>query len=180
MILMRITTRSNDPYYISPEDRETILETLQYWEGKSMEDLSQTVLPAHTRALEKDDIICVGLENGVSGETLCDHEKILTVGIKGYMDECQKNIDNLFPQTMEEQAKVDFWKACIIQCQGLITYAHRMADEAERLASESTDEKRKTGTSYHCRKLQSRSGKPTTEFPPSASVNMVRTCVFSY
>lgn len=137
------STRSKDPYYISPEDRETILETLKYWDGKSMEDLSEKILPDHIRELEKDDIICVGLENGVSGETTCDHEKLLTVGIRGYMEECQRNIENTLPQTMEEQAKVDFWKACIIQCRGLITYAHRMADEAERQASECGDEKRK-------------------------------------
>lgn len=137
------SSRTKDPYYISPEDKETILETLKYWEGKSMEDLSDEVMPAKIKELEKDDIICVGLENGVSGETTCDHEKILTIGLKGYMQECQKNIDSMIPQTMEEQAKVDFWKACIIQCQGLITYAHRMAEEAERLASACTDEQRK-------------------------------------
>lgn len=137
------STRSKDPYYISPQDKQTILETLKYWEGKSMEDLAETAMPAKIKELEADDIICVGLENGVSGETTCDHEKILTVGIKGYMEECQRNIDSGLPQTMEEQAKVDFWKACIIQCQGLITYAHRMAEEAERLAGECKDEKRK-------------------------------------
>lgn len=137
------STRSKDPYYISPEDKETILETLKYWEGKSMEDISETAMPAKIKELEKDDIICVGLENGVSGETTCDHEKILTLGIRGYMEECQRNIDSLIPQTMEEQAKVDFWKACIIQCQGLITYANRMAAEAERQAASCTDEKRK-------------------------------------
>lgn len=136
-------SREKDPYYITPEDRETILETLKYWEGKSMEDLSETAMPAKIRELEKDDIICVGLENGVSGETTCNHEKILTVGLRGYIEECQRNIDNLIPQTMEEQAKVDFWKACIIQSEGLITYAHRMADEAERQAAICTDEKRK-------------------------------------
>lgn len=135
--------RSKDPYYISPEDKKTILETLKYWEGKSMEDLSETAMPAKIQELEKDDIICVGLENGVSGETTCDHEKILTIGLKGYMEECQRNIDSILPQSMEEQAKVDFWKACIIQCQGLITYAHRMAEEAERKAAECTDKKRR-------------------------------------
>ncbi|SCJ96245.1 4-hydroxyphenylacetate decarboxylase large subunit [uncultured Eubacterium sp.] len=135
--------RSKDPYYISPEDKKTILETLKYWEGKSMEDLSETAMPAKIQELEKDDIICVGLENGVSGETTCDHEKILNIGLKGYMKECQRNIDSILPQSMEEQAKVDFWKACIIQCQGLITYAHRMAEEAERKAAECTDEKRR-------------------------------------
>ncbi len=135
--------RKKDPYYISPEDKATILETLKYWDGKSMEDLAQTAMPARIRALEKDDIICVGLENGVSGETTCNHEKILTLGIRGYIEECQRNIDNTVPQSMEEQAKVDFWKACIIQSEGLITYAHRMADEAERMASECADEERK-------------------------------------
>ena len=75
-------TRKKDPYYISQEDKVTILETLKYWEGKSMEDLSQTAMPAKIRELEKDDIICVGLENGVSGETTCDHEKILTIGLR--------------------------------------------------------------------------------------------------
>lgn len=147
-------TREKDPYYITPEDRETILETLKYWEGKSMEDLSGEVMPAKIKALEKDDIICVGLENGVSGETTCDHEKILSIGIRGYMEECQRNIDSHVPQTMEEQAKVDFWKACIIQCEGLIAYAHRMGEEAERQAAACTDEKRKAellAISENCR-----------------------------
>lgn len=137
------STRDKDPYHISPEDKETILETLKYWEGKSMEDIADEAMPAHIQELETDDIICVGLENGVSGETVCDHEKILKVGMRGYIEECQKNIDSFIPQTMEDQAKVEFWKACIIQAEGLITYAHRMADEAERLAAACTDEKRK-------------------------------------
>ncbi len=135
--------RSKDPYYISPEDKRAILEALKYWEGKAMEDLSEEIMPENIKKLEKEDIICVGLENGVSGETTCDHEKILSIGIQGYIDECQKNIDSLIPQTMEEQAKVDFWKACIIQCKGLILYANRMADEAERLAMECKDKRRR-------------------------------------
>ncbi|MCI8811219.1 MAG: pyruvate formate-lyase [Oscillibacter sp.] len=137
-------TRTKDPYDISPEDRETILETLKYWEGKSMEDLSKTALPKHILEACQDDIITVGLTNGVSGETTCDHEKLLTVGLKGYMEECQANIDKTIPSCRDDQEKIDFWKACIIQCQGLITYAHRMADEAERQAAVCKDEKRKT------------------------------------
>lgn len=138
-----ICTRKNDPYQITPEDKATILETLKYWKGKSMEDLSATVLPESTQVLEKDDIICVGLENGVSGETLADHEKILAMGMRGYIEECQRSIDSKLPQTMEEQAQVDFWRACIIQAEALITYAHRMADHAEELAADCKDEKRK-------------------------------------
>ena len=138
-----LPTRSTDPYDVDPEDRELILQTLPYWKGKSMEDESQTALPAHIRELAADDIITVGLRNGVSGETTCDHEKLLAVGLRGYMDECRANIEALIPSSQEDQEKINFWKACIIQCEGLITYAHRMADEAERQAEACTDPKRR-------------------------------------
>ena len=141
--LDEFSTRSKDPYYISPEDKEIIRKTLPYWEGKSMEDYADQVMPAYIQDLEADDVLCVGLENGVSGETTCDHEKILRVGLRGYIEECKRNIANTLPQTKEEAAKVDFWNACIIQCEGLITYAHRMAEEALRLANECKDEQRK-------------------------------------
>ena len=54
------SVRSKDPYYISPEDKEIILKTLEYWDGKSMEDIAACAMPAHIKAAEKDDIICVG------------------------------------------------------------------------------------------------------------------------
>ena len=75
--------RSKDPYDISKEDRELILKTLPYWEGKAMQDIARAALPEHTVECMNDDIITVGLTNGVSGETTCDHEKLLTVGLKG-------------------------------------------------------------------------------------------------
>ncbi len=135
--------RKTDPYDISPEDRELILKTLPYWEGKSMQDMSKKALPADILERIHDDIITVGLTNGVSGETTCDHEKLLAVGLKGYIDECRENIRSTLCSSKEDQQRVDYWNACIIQCEGLIEYAHRMAAEAERQAAACTDPKRK-------------------------------------
>ena len=135
--------RKTDPYDISPEDRELILKTLPYWEGKSMQDMSKKALPADILERIHDDIITVGLTNGVSGETTCDHEKLLAVGLKGYIDECRDNINSTLCSSKEDQQRVDYWNACIIQCEGLIEYAHRMADEAERKAAACGDPKRK-------------------------------------
>lgn len=45
--------RTKDPYDVAPEDREQILETLKYWEGKSMEDYSKTILPPHIENVYK-------------------------------------------------------------------------------------------------------------------------------
>lgn len=135
--------RKTDPYDISPEDRGLILKTLPYWEGKSMQDMSKKALPADILERIHDDIITVGLTNGVSGETTCDHEKLLAVGLKGYIDECRENIRSTLCSSKEDQQRVDYWNACIIQCEGLIEYAHRMAAEAERQAAACTDPKRK-------------------------------------
>ena len=135
--------RTKDPYDVSPEDRATILEYLPYWEGKAMQDIARPALPTHTVECMGDDIITVGLTNGVSGETTCDHETLLKIGLKGYMEQCQANIDAMMPKCQLDEEKINYWRACIIQCQGLITYAHRMADEAERQAAECADEKRK-------------------------------------
>lgn len=135
--------RSKDPYDIAPEDRELILKTLPYWEGKAMQDIARAALPKHTVECMNDDIITVGLTNGVSGETTCDHEKLLTVGLKGYIDECRANIEATVPACQKDEEKINFWQACIIQCEGLIAYAHRMAEEAERQAAVCGDEKRK-------------------------------------
>ncbi len=135
--------RSTDPYDVSPEDRARILKTLPYWEGKAMQDIAAQALPPHTVECMHDDVITVGLTNGVSGETTCDHEKLLTVGLRGYMEECRANMDALLPKCQLDEEKKNFWQACIIQCEGLIAYAHRMADEAERQAAGCADPKRK-------------------------------------
>ena len=136
--------RKCDPYDIAPEDREIIVHTLQdYWIGRSMEDEAGRVLPSDIEKARREDIISIGLRNGVSGETTCDHEKLLTVGLRGYADECRRNIEEISSQSTEDQAKIDFWNACIIQCEGLITYAHRMAEEAERQAASCTDPMRR-------------------------------------
>ena len=132
--------RKCDPYDVAPEDREQIISTLKdYWIGRSMEDEASRVLPPDIEKARREDLISVGLRNGVSGETTCDHEKLLTVGLRGYMEECRANIGATQSQSTRDQSKIDFWNACIVQCEGLITYAHRMAEEAERQAAGCSD-----------------------------------------
>ncbi|QAT43419.1 glycyl radical protein [Aminipila luticellarii] len=135
--------RKTDPYNIKPEDRETILETLKYWKGRALEDLAPEILPDYIENARQKDLISVGCRNGVSGETTPNHKKFLNLGLRGFIAECRENIDRVKGGTKEKQEQVDFWKACIIICEGMITYAHRMAEEAEKQAGACTDQKRK-------------------------------------
>lgn len=132
--------RDTDPYDIAPEDRAQILETLNsYWRGRAIEDLAADMLPEEVETARQLDIISVGLRNGASGETMPNHEKFLKVGLRGFMEECRENIRTAGGGSIEKQRQINFWKACIIVCEGLINYAHRMADEAERQAAACDD-----------------------------------------
>ncbi len=135
--------RATDPYLITPEDRETILETLEYWNGKAIEDLAGEILPPHIENARQKDLISVGCRNGVSGETMPNHSKCLKVGLRGFIEECRQNIAETKGGTKEKQERIDFWNSCIIICEGLITYAHRLAEEAEGQAKECKDAKRR-------------------------------------
>ena len=85
-------TRATDPIDVTPEDREEILGYLKYWEGKSMEDIASEVLPDYIENARQKDIITIGCRNGCSGETMPNHKKLLTLGLGGYIKECEENI----------------------------------------------------------------------------------------
>ena len=97
--------RKTDPYYISPEDREVILETLKEWEGRAMEDIAGEVLPDYIENARQKDLISVGCRNGVSGETTPNHQKFMDIGLKGFMEECRANIAEVRGGTKEKQEK---------------------------------------------------------------------------
>ena len=137
------TVRETDPYQISADDRKKILETLEYWRGKSLQDIAVNFLPEEIENARVKDLISVGCRNGVSGETMPNHKKFLTVGIKGFIEECKANIKNEVGGTKIKQEKINFWSGCIEFCEGLINYANRLSKEAERQAVECKDEKRK-------------------------------------
>lgn len=136
-------TRSTDPIGLTPEDKEELKKYFAYWEGKSIEDLAYDILPPHIEKARADDIITIGCRNGCSGETMPNHKKFLTVGLKGLIKECEENIAATLGGDREKQEKIDFWKASIIVCKAVIRYAERYAERAEELAQKEKKQKRK-------------------------------------
>lgn len=136
-------TRSADPYDLTDEDKKEILEHLKYWEGKSIEDTAFEVLPPHIENLRQKDIITIGCRNGCSGETMPNHKKVLTVGLSGYIKECEENIAKTLGGSKEKQEMINFWNGSIIVCKAIIRFAQRYADRAEELAAAEKDPKRK-------------------------------------
>ncbi len=135
--------RDEDPYDITPEDKKTMLEYFNYWDGKAMEDLAPEFLPQEIQDAIEYGVISVGSRAYPSSHTLPCYEKILKIGLKGYIEECEGNIKLERGGTKEKQEKIDFWKGCIIICKAIIRFANRYADLAEEKASIEKDEKRK-------------------------------------
>lgn len=136
-------TRAADPIDVTPEDREEILGYLKYWEGKSMEDIASEVLPDYIENARQKDIITIGCRNGCSGETMPNHKKLLTLGLGGYIKECEENIAKTMGGNREKQEQIDFWNAAIIICKAVIRFAARYSNRAEELAVIEKNPKRK-------------------------------------
>lgn len=157
-------TRPADPYDLKPEDREEILKYLKYWEEKSIEDLAPEILPAHIENARRKDIISIGCRNGCSGETMPNHKKLLTVGLNGYIKECEENIAATLGGSKEKQEKIDFWNASIIVCRAVVRFAARYADRAEELAAGETDAKRKEELLTIAKNCRNVPGNPARSF----------------
>ncbi len=136
-------TRAADPIDVTPEDREEILGYLKYWEGKSMEEIASEGLPNYIENARQKDIITIGCRNGCSGETMPNHKKLLTLGLGGYIKECEENIAKTMGGNREKQEQIDFWNAVIIICQAVIRFAARYSNRAEELAVIEKNPKRK-------------------------------------
>ena len=139
-----LSTRSADPLDVPKEERDAIIECLEWWKGKSLEELAEGFLPEDVQMARQAGIISVGSRTLSTGHTTPDYKKLFKQGFNGMIAECRKNIAEVGGGTKELQEKIDFWEASIISCQAVIRFAERYAEQAEAMAEREKDPKRKT------------------------------------
>jgi pyruvate formate-lyase/glycerol dehydratase family glycyl radical enzyme len=137
--------RTTDPIQVSPEVREQVMASIDYWIGKSTEDFFDTpgVLQDDVMAARRAGLITIGSRTMPSSHTMPNHQKLLSMGLNGYIARCRALIEQADGGSLEAQEKIDFWNACIIACKAVIRYAERHAEKAEALAAKETDPARK-------------------------------------
>lgn len=113
-----------------------------YWKGKSLEEAFLARLPAETRH--------IGVDTGVIdsdskwwqavGEVTPDYQDVLfKKGFGGIIREVQQHLAALDITNPEDEDKRDFYESVLLTSSGIILYANRYADEAERLSALETD-----------------------------------------
>lgn len=146
--LDEISTRPQDPYFISEEDKKVMREEIfPFWKGKSLAEACE-------KELRKADMWEYGAEAGITdltyhvtsggGDSSPGYDIILfKKGIAGILKEAKEHLEKLDDSDPEYDEKKAFYRASIEICQGVLTYAQRLSDYAKELAEEETDAERK-------------------------------------
>ena len=139
-------TRKQDPYLMTEEQRAFVRKNIfPYWEGKSLEEAFLARLPEETKRIGVD----TGIIDSDSkwrqavGEITPDYkDQLFPKGFGGIIREIEEKLAALDPTAPDSVDKKNFYNSVLLTSKGIIRYANRYADEAERMAAEEKDEKR--------------------------------------
>jgi pyruvate-formate lyase len=134
---------------LSAEDREILREAVRFFAGKTAPDFVKEAWAALVGdwAENLTDAKCTdptpdsGYYPGITARGLW--EKVLTVGLRGMVDEAKASIERFVETKGTDIDQVYFWQAAIIVCEAMIAYARRYAALARELAAKEEDPGRK-------------------------------------
>lgn len=141
-----ISTRKQDPYRISEEDKKILKEEIfPYWEGKSVSEHWIKQIPPYVRELAvKTGIIDVEIKTqSAAGETAPYWEMLFEKGLGQIKQEAREAMENLDESDPEDFAKRIFFQASLLTLEGMSAYMKRLGDLASELAVSADGERKK-------------------------------------
>lgn len=143
-----IDKRAQDPYDISEADKQIIREELfAFWKGKSLaekceESLREAGLWEYTAEAAIADVTYHIMNDG--GDSSPGYDTILfKKGVSGLKEEAEEKLEQILGTGPEDDDKRLFYMSEILVCEGIMTYAQRLADYARTLADNESDVDRK-------------------------------------
>ena len=136
--------RSGDAFYPTEEVKREIRELSAYWEGKTTVEKSYALMPEKYREIHDSGIIRAE-GNMTSGDAhiAVSDEKILKIGLTGYIEEVRKYRAGLNLAFYEDLKKEQFYKAVEIALGAFRTFIRRFADLASEMSLTEKDPARK-------------------------------------
>jgi pyruvate formate-lyase/glycerol dehydratase family glycyl radical enzyme len=149
--------RPNDVYECDDEAKRDILSAIGYWRGKTVYEIVRGLIPDEARqawdlgAIDDDWVT----QNGF-GNVLPNYETVLRQGLAGLIERAERRIGEL-DLTQPGAAKQQwFLEAAILGNRSVIHFAHRFADELDRMAEGENDPARRaelTEMAENCRRV---------------------------
>ncbi len=143
-----ISTRPQDPFFVSEEDKKIMREELfPYWAGKSVDEFCEDQYKeAGLWELSGEAYVsdCSYHAQNGGGDSNPGYDVILMK--KGMLDiqqEAKDKLDTLDYQNPDDIEKIYFYKSIIDTTEGVMIYAKRMSEYAAELAAKESNPKRK-------------------------------------
>jgi len=138
-----LSSRETSKFEITTEDRNIILDDLNYWKGKTVKDV---LLPLWRE--KWGNLIEDGVKTRLSfnfdtpaphGRQVVNFPKVLNQGLLGIIEEAQEQLAHHLVLSHEDLHKKYFWEAVIIVCNAVIVLAQRYAALAKKKSLEERD-----------------------------------------
>lgn len=143
-----MSTRAQDPFEISEEDKRIIREDIvPFWEGRSLDEICEAQyreagLWSFSGETFVSDLSYHQINGG--GDTCPGYDILLfTKGMNGIKAEAEEKLASLSMENPEDIDKIYFYKASIETCEGVVAYSQRIAAYALELAEKESNPTRK-------------------------------------
>lgn len=125
------------------EKKEVLQDILPFWKGRTVEERFEEILPPDIAADMDKYIFTIMLEitYGIGHFTM-NHPRVLRSGLAGIISDAEQKFASLPPEKQSSETGL-FYQAAIRSMRAAIHFAHRYADEAERLSKKQTDSQRR-------------------------------------
>ena len=141
-----ISTRPQDPLYISEEDKKILRDMFPFWKNRSIDEICEKqyeeagVLETSNQALS--DLSYHQINGG--GDTCPGYDIILIKkGINQVKKEIEEQLSKLSMTNPDDMDKIYFYKAELEACEGILAYSRRLSEHAYELAVKETNSRRK-------------------------------------
>lgn len=138
--------REHDKFYITDEDSQELLQLLEFWRGKTIEDTVNADLTEDQKKgceLGKKVYMTNLYHFAGVGHFVLDYPRLLKDGFNGFIARAEKKLADLTQKDETDQEKNDFYQAMIIELKAAKNYIMRYADLAQERSREETSEKRR-------------------------------------
>lgn len=133
--------REHDKFYINEQDKEELLELLEFWRGKTVADAVESCLTEEQKSgseMGKKVYMTNLYHFGGVGHFVMDYEKLLKVGFGGLIIQAQTACDNC-----KDTTKKEFYQAMLIELKAVCNYIKRYASLAQEKSKDEENPTRK-------------------------------------
>ena len=141
-------TRTVDPYRVSEETRQLVLETGPFWLDECMSAQLDPYIPDEWKRQAGNGCCVFGPQGQAAqpvGHFSTNYNKAIRKGFKAVQQEAEDKIAELLEKgcSGDEAEKLNFYRAVKACCEGIILFAKRYSAYAAELAADCTDPVRK-------------------------------------